>query len=323
MLRKTFASVAFRVTITLTLAASALVIPVARGATTAYRAFSGSSYWNTPIPADAPRDVNSALYIADSEVPTNSQNYLRLVGAPGSSQDYAEPIYWADEADPLVTVTPTLYGDPVTMHIPADAQPAPGTDSQMTVYDLSADYRIVAGFHKVSVADGQWTAVGVDRWQLESNGLDGKLDGSNDSYNRGHRGVPASVRAVRFDEILAGAINHRLACYWHATADSHFWPMVGHELGRGGVVPEGIVVRIKPTIDLSQTKLTPAALTIARALQTYGCTVGDNSGSGNSLKLQRNADWRGLLLTAAALKSIPWNDWEFVQGGYRPPTRGG
>jgi hypothetical protein len=93
--------------------------------------------------------------------------------------------------------------------------------------------------------------------------------------------------------------------------------MSGSEQNKGGIVPEGIVVRIKASVDLKSKNLSPAALIVATALQTYGAVVGDNSGSGDNLKLQSNANWTGML-TKDSLKSIPWTDYEFVQGGYRP-----
>jgi hypothetical protein len=54
-------------------------------------------------------------------------------------------------------------------------------------------------------------------------------------------------------------------------------------------------------------------------LQDYGCLIGDNSGSGNRLKLERDeAAWRELGLTHDALASVPWREWEFVAAAYDP-----
>jgi len=79
------------------------------------------------------------------------------------------------------------------------------------------------------------------------------------------------------------------------------------------------VVRIKPAVNLSTKGLNPAALIVAKALQTYGCIVGDNSGSSSRLKLQENVDWTGILSTDD-LSSIPFTDWVFVKGGYDPTS---
>ena len=95
--------------------------------------------------------------------------------------------------------------------------------------------------------------------------------------------------------------------------------MVGDEGAKGGIVPEGIVIRIKPSINLASKGLSQPALVIAKALQDYGCLITDNSGSGNRLKLEINeAAWQQIGLTYNALSPIPWSDWEFVKGGYSP-----
>jgi hypothetical protein len=279
-------------------------------ASSPYRAFSDNSYWNTPFESSAPIDSNSSTYIADSENTANTQDYVKLtIGS------YGEPIYFADGSDPLYTITAS--GHTVKVHIPNGATPASGSDGQMTVYDRANGYNREVGLHGVVITNGQYTADGMDSYSLSSNGLEGSASGADDSSNFGHRGVPSAVRAVRLDEIQAGAINHRLECFWWATAPSHYWPMVGHENNKGGVVPEGIVVRIKPSVNLTSKGLSSAAEIVATALQKYGCIVGDNSGSGNRLKLQENVDWTGIL-NANSLQNIPWSDWEFVKGGAMP-----
>jgi hypothetical protein len=93
--------------------------------------------------------------------------------------------------------------------------------------------------------------------------------------------------------------------------------MTGSESGNNGVVPEGTVIRIKPSVNLKAKKLSKSAYVVARALQRYGAVVGDNSGGGNSLKVQANANWRGLL-HKNSLRSIKWSDYVFIKGGYRP-----
>jgi len=133
------------------------------------------------------------------------------------------------------------------------------------------------------------------------------------------------------DEVQAGAINHRLECFWWATGirdKNHYWPMSGdegnkysHDGTRVGIVPEGIVARIKPSVNLATKGLSAPGLVIATALQKYGCIVGDNSGAGNRVPLELNKTaWQNLGLTFSALQSIPWSDYEFIRGGYDPVT---
>jgi hypothetical protein len=124
-------------------------------------------------------------------------------------------------------------------------------------------------------------------------------------------------------EIQRGKIRHRLEVYWWETASrtpngkSAYFPMTGAESGKTGVVPEGAVVRLKRSVNLDALHLSPAARVIARALQKYGAVVGDNSGTGNSLKLQAHVNWRGIL-NKDSLRKLHWGDFVFVKGGYRP-----
>lgn len=276
-------------------------------------AFRQASWWNTPL-GGAPVDSHSTAYIEDSERSQNTQDYLKLV-----TGDYAGPIFKAKRTDPVYTIEPQKFGVSVRVHIPLRASPQPSTDAEMTVYDAATDQ--VVGLWHASFVDGTWTADGVDRYYLSSDGISERLGGRKG--NIGHRGIPAALRAVQRSQVSQGAINHRLVVSWHATAAqtpegrSAYWPMTQAEQGHQGVVPEGIVIRIKPSVDLTTRGLTPAALVVATALQDYGAVIGDNSGSGNNLKLQQNASWAGVLSTDS-LKSIPWKDWVFVKGGYRP-----
>jgi hypothetical protein len=284
-----------------------------------FRPFQASSYWNTGLPRSAPVDPKSPVYIRDSLDRRHTQGFLGLTGAPGSSQSYATPVYWAQATDPVYTIVPTRNGEPVQVHIPRHATAASGSDGQMTIIDVSLDQ--VVGLNRASYRPtrDRWLVGSTDRYMISSNGLSAGVPGHDDPRNFGHRGVPASARAVRVDEMRAGIIDHRLECFWWATAPAHYWPLSGHETGKGGVVPEGMVIRVKPSVDLASKGLSAPARVIARALQDYGCLIGDNSGSGNRLKLERDeAAWRELGLTYDALAALPWTDWEFVAAGYDP-----
>jgi hypothetical protein len=278
-------------------------------------AFRTSSWWNTPL-GSAPVDRHSSAYIRDSRRTAHTQPYLKLVlGRWGS------PTFTARASDRWYTINPTRYGPTITVHIPAHARPQATTDGQMTVLDRSSNQSVGlwrAVYHR---KHHRWTAAGTDRYYLSSSGIQQTLPGGIRG-NDGHRGIPSAYRAVTKKEVVAGAINHPLELFWWATAGrtpegrAAYFPMSGAEQNKGGVVPEGIVIRIKRSVNLKAKHLTPAALVVARALKRYGGIVGDNSGSGNNLKLQSNADWTRWL-RRDSLKSIHWTDYEFVKGGDR------
>lgn len=274
--------------------------------------FSADSYWNTPLDANGPAPVHkqNAAFVADSEA--NSPKGLMLNVEGG----YGQPVFFASPEDPVYTLdTPN---GPLEVHIPDDAKPATGSDGQLVVFDETPGFNRVVGLHKASFQGGKWSVAGkVDNWQLDSNGLAAEYGGHE--LNGGHRGVPALARSVLQEELTVG-IDRRLECFWHATADGHHFPMTGAESGKGGVVPEGVVARISADTDLDAYDLSPAGRIVAEGLQEYGCVIGDNSGSGNRLKIQVTGGDAASLVAANALSQIPWDAYEFVEGGYDPTT---
>ena len=285
----------------------------ASAAITGPRPFKSTSYWNTPL-GKAPRDPHSAAYIRDSQAKAHTQGYLKLVIG-----DWGMPVYRSTAKDPVYRINPGT-GPTVRVHIPRRAKSMPTSDAALTVWDRSTNQIIsMGGAH---FGGSTWNATGLARYYAGTNGIAQGLP-TGSKGNIGHRGIPGSVAAVTKREIQRGAIRHRLEVYWWETASrtptgkSAYFPMTGSESGKNGKVPEGIVIRIKPSVNLKAKHLSPAAYTIARALQRYGAVVGDNSGTGNALKLQANTNWGGIL-NKDSLHSIKWSDFMFVKGGYRP-----
>jgi hypothetical protein len=290
-----------------------------------YRAFSRSSYWNTPLPTDAPVARNSDAIIAWLKR-TNDPNYIKLSGT-NSSGKWGMPIYWAKRGDPTWDVAnscslkqPREFNK---VRIPAGAAPDPTSDAAMTVFDRARG--VVYGFHKAHF-DAQmrrWKACGGTVYYLSSLGLDGRLRQSDQRRNFGHRGFPPPTWAVRLDEIKAGSIDHVLKIAVDTTGCDHVFPAVGDECGTRAThaPPEGTRIRIKASVDLRRLHLSRAAMVIATALQRYGAVIGDQSGNGPVLKLEntvaegRGQRWKGRL-TTNALADIPLNLFQVIKLGY-------
>lgn len=186
--------------------------------------------------------------------------------------------------------------------------------------------------------------------------------------NVGHRGLPGYTRGIRYAEVKNsgnnyatgvgdGTIGHRIEIFWYQTESnipggapgSAYFPMTTAEQNRckeadnvtlrTGCVPEGSVIRINSDINLEATSggvniygLNKYELVIARTLQKYGAVIGDNSGSGNNIKLQNNVSggttsWtnsipnQGLGVTSDSLSGLLFGPastsmWEFVPGGW-------
>lgn len=297
-----------------------------------YRPFKENSFWNLPLPTNTPVDINNQIYIDEAMSPLLEKHYLSLTGTGedkwriANAIDWAMPIYWSDSEDPLYTITPLIGGPTVKAHIPSGATTSQGSDLFMIVFDKE-NKQVFSMWQAIYYSNNDtWVPNSTKLYDLASDGLSWRVEKSTSPINEGHRGQPPSILAIRTDEIESGVIKHRLQCTFHATGRPnentpwYYWPFSGYEPDKGGIVPEGIIFRIKPEIDLTARNLSPAALIIAKAMQDYGCVVGDNGGAqSNKLNLEFDLDgWNEIdpLLKMDSLSSIPYTDYEFIDGNY-------
>jgi hypothetical protein len=308
---------------------SALVVLLPKSARrdAPYRAFSPSSYWNTPLPLDAPVDTNSENIIAFIKEHSTT-DFVHFGGATPEGT-WGNPIYWAKRGNPSYEIRNTCSFEPppefASVRIPRGARPDPSSDSAMTVYDVAKGHVYAFHWTNYDKASDTWSACGGAVYYLNSNGLHGTLRRSDEPRNDGHRGVPPPAFAVRYDEVQFGEINHVLKIGVTATKCAHVFPMVRDECGTTAThaPPEGTRIRIKPSIDLSLLGLSAPELVVARALQEYGAVIGDQGGGPVSLKLENTvAEGRGQLwdgvLTSDSLAAIPLDGYEVIELGYDP-----
>ena len=297
------------------------------------RAFSDDSWWNTPLPDEAPLDPNAGEILDYLRTaPESGRGCLTLAGSGESP--WGQPVYDATPQDPsydIVGLTQPLK-ELKSLRIPVGAQSALNSDQSMTVYDRQKGYVVAltgAEYHRERDA---WSAVGATVTYLDSNGLHVGTGRSDDPRNRGsHRGNNGATMAVEIDEVQAGAVRHVLkAASGPEVADRFVFPMVGsdgdYEGADPGVPPQGLRLRIKSSIDLETLGLHPQALVIARALQTYGFYIGDSGGT-TAIKLQAtSAEGRGQhwSVPAEALCGLPFTSryWDVIAEGYDPTVQG-
>lgn len=292
-----------------------------------YRAFSPNSWWNTPLPDDAPLhpygpEILNYLRMA----PESGAGCLTLAGTNDSP--WGQPIYWARSSDP----TYDLKGDVgielpelSRLRIPREARPASNSDGSMTIYDLDQGFVVALTDAYYDEYSDTWSADGATVTYLDSNGLRVETGRSDDPRNRGtHRGNNGATMAASWDEVRAGAIRHvlKIAAGPELSRD-YVFPMVGSDGDYAGddpaVPPQGIRLRIKASVDLGAMDLQPQAFVIAQALQRYGVYMGDSAGA-TTLKLEDTAaEGRGHLwsLSADALCDLPFSPayWDVIAAG--------
>jgi len=300
--------------------------PVVDGAS--YRAFTPDSWWNTPLPADAPshpRADDILRYMRTA--PESGEGCVRLAGAGDTT--WGQPVYWAQPDDPTYRVAVRKDDPPPELQdlrIPDGARAADNNDGSMTVFDVDRGYVVALTDAAFDGDTGSWRASGATVTYLDSNGLDVRTGQASDERNRGsHRGNNAAVMMARFDEVEAGRIEHVLKVASGPDPSSRsVFPMVGSDGDSSdpAAPPQGLRFRIKPSVDLESLGLSEQALVIARALQEYGFYIG-NSGGVTALKLEdTRIEGRGELwdVSAEALCGLPLSPsyWDVLPEGYQP-----
>jgi hypothetical protein len=282
-----------------------------------FRAFTANSWWNTPWPDDAP------LHPAGAEIldylrtaPESGPGCLTLAGADDSP--WGHPIYWARPSDPEYDLrwnADVEIPELARLRIPEGARPAGNSDGSVTIYDVARGFVVALTDADYDAEANSWSASGATVTYLKSNGLRVETGMSDDPRNRGtHRGNNGATMAASWDEVRTGTIRHvlKIAVGPEASRD-YVFPMVGSDGDYAGddpaVPPQGLRLRIKPSVDLDALGLEREALVIARAVQRYGVYIGDSSGT-TALKLEDTAtEGRGQLwnVSADALCDLPFS----------------
>jgi len=291
-----------------------------------FRAFTDDSWWNTPVPVDAPENpdsVNILRYMRTAE--EAGEGCLRLAGA--EDNNWGQPVYWAKDGDPEYDVDVEVPDDPPELHslrIPHGAEAADNSDGSMTIFDLDRGY--VVALTDAEYDDGTWSAGGATVTYLDSNGYHARTGHSSDPRNLGsHRGNNAAVMMVRYDEVRAGQIDHVLkVASGPPVSEDYVFPMVGSDGDTRAphAPPQGLRFRISPSVDLDKLGLDPQTLVIAQALQQYGFYIGDSSGV-TALKLEdtrssgQGQQWK---MRSTALCGLPLTPrfWDVLPEDYRP-----
>jgi hypothetical protein len=169
--------------------------------------------------------------------------------------------------------------------------------STCTLYELYAAYNTPTG----------WEAGSGAIWDLDSNALRPDTWTSADAA-----GLPILPGLVRYEEVVAGQINHAIRFTASAT-NGYIWP-ARHKANTGpvGNPPMGARFRLKSSFNISGY---PAQLqVILRAMQQYGIMLADN-GSAWFVSGAPNEGWDNDMLQQLN-HAIRGNDFEAVDTSY-------
>ncbi len=290
------------------------------------RPFAPTSFWNTPLAANAPIDVRSSAYV------DRLQHLLDRWVPYVNTTRYSTPVYTVPRDQPRVHVTldkesgGDLQTAFETVPVPSHAQPAAGSDGHMVVWQPSRDRmwefwmarRLSDGWHaryggrikNVSQSPGHYTAVQSRSGRY----LEHPLWGASATS------LPLLGGLIRIDEMRAGRIDHALAIALpEIRAGAYSWPAQRTDgtARHPDAIPEGTRLRIDPGVDLDQLQMAPSVRAMAIAAQRYGIVVRDGAGAvtffaedpsptGTNLFLGLDGLF-GVRYIDQALREFPWD----------------
>jgi hypothetical protein len=245
--------------------------------------FSSAGPWNTPLPADVPLAPNSSAIVAN--ILQDKQNNSGLWAV--NTDSYSAPIYdvgpdtprqqWTySDCQNMPQLAPVIADSLSSVPTPAGMVVSQGTDESVAIYQPSTD--TYWDFWRAQQdASGHWSACWggkIDHYSANPGIFTNPL-GATAS------GLPLGAFLIRADELRRGHIDHALnfatvrtqtGCFsWPATRDDGNTP--------GADIPcEGQRFRLDPAFN-ADTLITPAARTIARAMQQYGLILTDKAGA--------------------------------------------
>ena len=325
-------------------------------ATTPTRVFAASSFWYQPIPANAPLNPLSTTYAKNLVAQiVNRYNGTTSIG----TTSYAAPIYFVQTVGGARTVTwqggmpifpiektvnvgfndcqnkgwtdPKLIAQWQNVPIPAGATSADGTDSELSIYDIST--KTLWDFWIMRQSNGQWSACWGGRIQ-HTDQSDGIFP---NPYGTTATGLPFIGGEITAQELKDGAINHVMGIGIPSPAPwtTLSWPANRSDGGnmdkQTNPIPEGTRFRLDPSVNVDALNLTPVGKIIAKAAQKYGFVVWDTAGAVSlravnprTYELAGQADPYPALFGGMAywqvLQNFPWDKMQFMPNNYGKPN---
>ena len=151
----------------------------------------------------------------------------------------------------------------------------------------------------------RWFAGSGATWKLTSNALRPAGFTSADAA-----GLPILAGLLRYDEILAGEVDHAIRFTTDITDRRYLWPARHHagSVSNQNYPPMGARFRLKASYKI-KASLRPGTKTVLRAMKRYGLVLADN---GSPWFFQGTADTRWPAGLIEELKDIPASAFEAV-----------
>ena len=252
-----------------------------------FRFFAPTSFWNSSVPAVAPSDPSSEAMVAA----LNAEVLAEVVAKHGpaiNTTSWSVPVYTVPANQPLVSVTPTRYVPAAlksawsAVPLPANAQPAVGSDAHLVVWQPSTDS--MWEFWRLERSGEAWRA----SWGGAMQGVSGNYGvygpeawpGASASWGASASSLPLVGGLITLEDLQMGKINHALAISIPNVRGAVYASPAQRTDGgsvESSSLPEGAHLRLDPTLDLQALHLPRFTLMLAEAAQRYGVFVRDKA----------------------------------------------
>jgi hypothetical protein len=303
--------------------------------TTPFRFFSPTSFWNAPLPIDAPLDPSSAEVVGAfnkliaAEEQTGNGPWI-------NTSEYSVPVYTVTADQPTVTVTlhdhtpnPALSLAWSEVPLPPNAQPAVGTDGELVVWQPSTD-RMWEFWRLVHETNG---------WYASWGGAMNNVSADSGVYGpeawpgaQTWWGVSASSLAligglISFEDLEKGQIDHAISMSIPDVRAGVYASPAQRSDGRSIdplSLPEGARLRLNPNLDLKAMHLPRLTLMIAEAAQRYGIFIRDRAkfvtfqgqdpvSTATNPYTGFNGYFEGKRVPTELIASFPWSQLELLE----------
>jgi hypothetical protein len=252
-----------------------------------FRFFSPRSIWNSRLSASSPLSPNSAAVVnalaeeVDAEQVEGRGPYI-------NTTRYSVPIYTVPADQPMVRValrhrSASLQAALSEVPLPANAQPAAGTDGHLVVWQPSTDR--LWEFWQLTQLAGGWQASwgGAMRNVAFSSGVYSRRSwpGASSSWGASASALSIAGGLITLEDLAAGRIDHALALSLPNVRAGVFAEPASHTDGATHdtlALPEGAHLRLDPKLDLARLHLPHPTLMLAEAAQRYGIVIRDRAG---------------------------------------------
>jgi hypothetical protein len=183
---------------------------------------------------------------------------------------WSTTVYHANSTTPTIPIYVSNLNKHIALPYQAGWLTSPDSDAHMAVIDDSTGCEYE--FEMLDLVNARANSVAVFHVTSGSgaHAPDAGVTGSQTSLLGG---------LITPQDVASGAINHALRIGTPINSAQFRLPATSSDGRLTGGIPEGALIRLDPTLNLSTYGLTPFQLMLAKALQKFGAYDGDNGGS--------------------------------------------